>query len=315
MLAVPGALPPRRRDADFGYELKWDGVRAVGYIGGSRLRLLSRSDRDVAPSYPELADLAAATGGHTAVLDGEVVALDSAGRPSFGELQSRMHVADPNQARRLSAITPVTYLFFDLLVLDGRSLLGLPYRDRRELLEGMALRGPRWDTPPYFTGGGPEVLALSRVQGLEGVIAKRLASDYQPGRRSTDWIKVKNLRTQEVVLGGWKPGQGGRARTFGSLLLGVPGPAGLEYVGHVGTGFTDRVLTDLAARLRRLERPASPFVPGAVPARDARDAHWVNPSLVGEVVFGDWTRDGRLRHPSWRGLRPDKDPESVRRES
>lgn len=313
MLAVPGVLPPARRDDDYGYELKWDGVRTVGYFGGRRLRLMSRNDRDALVSYPEMADLAAAVEGQRLVLDGEIVAFDESGRPSFGRLQSRMHVADPKQAARLAGTVPVNYLFFDLLFVDGADLTGLPYSARRELLESLELRGPRWDTPPYFQGGGADALSVSRIQGLEGIVAKRLESVYQPGRRSTDWIKVKIFRTQEVVIGGWRPGQGSRSRTFGSLLMGIPGEAGLEYVGHVGSGFTERILADLMTKLRALERTRSPFG-SALPAKDAKDAHWVRPTLVGEVAYGEWTADGRLRHPSWRGLRPDKDPKSVVRE-
>jgi bifunctional non-homologous end joining protein LigD len=157
-------------------------------------------------------------------------------------------------------------------------------------------------------------LAAAQEQQLEGIVAKRLDSVYEPGRRSKNWIKVKLVNTQEVVLGGWKPGKGRRAGTVGSLLLGIPGPGGLQYVGHVGTGFTREMLDDLHRRLRALERKTSPFA-GELPPRDAKDAHWVTPKLVGEVSFSEWTRDGRLRHPSWRGLRPDKSPGEVIRES
>lgn len=314
MLAVPGQLPDARRDDDFGYELKWDGVRTVGYFGGRRTRLMSRNDRDVMLSYPEMAEVAAAVAGQRLVLDGEIVAFDESGRPSFGRLQQRMHVADSKAAARLAGSVPVNYLFFDLLFMDGRDLTGLPYTARRELLDGLELRGPRWDTPPYFEGGGAGALAVSQAQGLEGIVAKRLTSVYQPGRRSPDWIKVKTFRTQEVVIGGWKPGQGYRSRTFGSLLLGISNrEGGLDYVGHVGTGFTERILADLMARLRALEQDTSPFS-SPIPAKDAKGARWVRPELVGEVAYGEWTHDDRLRHPSWRGLRPDKDPGSVVRE-
>jgi bifunctional non-homologous end joining protein LigD len=283
------------------------------------LALSSRKGTDITVRYPELARLPEVLTHHDAVLDGEVVAMDEQGRPSFGALQSRMHVTNAAQVRRLAEMTPVTYLVFDVLYLDGRSLLDLPYVDRREILESLELAGPSWQTPPHFPGGGKNsvgtaVFAASREQGLEGVIAKRLDSRYLPGTRSDCWLKVKNLRTQEVVIGGWKPGEGRRKGAIGSLLLGVPGEDGLDYVGHVGTGFTDKMLRELEADLEPLRRDDSPFAT-TVPREHARDAQWVEPQIVGEVVFGEWTRDGRLRHPAWRGLRPDKSVAEVTRES
>jgi bifunctional non-homologous end joining protein LigD len=208
----------------------------------------------------------------------------------------------------------VVYLVFDVLYLDGRGTTGLPYTDRRELLEGLGLEGPAWAVPPASFGGGERMVAVSRERGLEGVLAKRADSAYLPGRRSPHWRKVKNVRTQEVVVAGWRPGNGRRAGTIGSLLLGMPGEHGLEYVGHVGTGFTAAALADVGRTLRPLERKTSPFAVDP-PRPDARDAHWVTPKLVGEVMFTEWTADGRLRHPSWRGFRPDKSAEEVRRES
>ena len=306
-------------DAEWAYEFKWDGVRATVYVEGGRPRVLSRNDRDVTGSYPELRALAASMSARQMVLDGEIVAMDEQGRPSFGALQSRMHVTNAAQVRRLVDTTPVTYLVFDLLYLDGRSLLDLPYVDRRKLLESLELAGPSWQTPPSFRGGGKDpvgkaVFAASREQGLEGIIAKRLDSKYLAGKRSDCWLKLKNLRTQEIVIGGWKPGEGRRKGAIGSLLLGVPGDEGLDYVGHVGTGFTDKMLRELEADLTPLRRDDSPFAT-TVPRAHARDAQWVEPQIVGEVVFSEWTRDGRLRHPAWRGLRPDKAVSEVVRES
>ncbi len=318
MLAVLRDAPPRD-DAAYGYEFKWDGVRAVVYVTGGRPRVLSRNDRDVTGSYPELRAMAESLGSRQVVLDGELVAMDAAGRPSFERLQSRMHVTNAAQVRRLTAQTPVTYLVFDVLHLDGRSLTDVPYVERREVLDSLGLSGPSWQTPPWFRGSGddpvgPAVLAASREQGLEGIIAKRLDSRYYAGKRSDCWLKVKNLRTQEVVIGGWKPGAGRRKGAIGSLLLGVPGPDGLDYVGHVGTGFTDAMLRDLERDLAPLATDRSPFRT-AVPTPHARDARWVEPVVVGEVAFGEWTREGRLRHPAWRGLRPDKFATEVVRES
>lgn len=311
MLATAGQMPAD--DDAFGYELKWDGVRAVVYVEGDSVRTLTRNDREVTATYPELRGLAQALGGRPAVLDGEIVAFDDAGRPSFGTLQARMHVTRPAEVARLRDAVPVQYLLFDLLHLDGRSTRATPYADRRWLLEGLAPAGPSWQVPPYFQGGGTDLLAASRERGLEGVVAKRLDSGYLPGRRSEAWVKVKNVRTQEVVIGGWKPGEGRRAGTIGSLLLGVNAEPGLVYAGHVGTGFSEAMLVDLRGRLAALERPGSPFA-DVIPRQFAKDARWVEPELVAEVVFTEWTRDGRLRHPSYRGLRVDKAPTEVVRE-
>jgi bifunctional non-homologous end joining protein LigD len=225
-----------------------------------------------------------------------------------------MHVTKPAQVRRLQREVPVSFLLFDVLWLDGRALLGAPYAERRGVLEGLGLTGPCWATPPAFEGDGADVLAASRAQGLEGIVSKHRDSRYAPGRRSDRWVKVKNVRTQETVIVGWKPGEGRRAGRIGSLLLAVNADDGLRYAGHVGTGFSEDTLDDLSARLHALRRDTSPLS-APVPREHARDAHWVQPELVAEVAYGEWTRDGRLRHPSYRGLRPDRDPGEVVRES
>ncbi|MGH8868863.1 MAG: non-homologous end-joining DNA ligase [Actinomycetes bacterium] len=313
MLAVSGERPPPREDGRWGYEMKWDGVRAVVYAEGGQLRLLSRSDRDVTVSYPELRPLGEALGSRACILDGEVVAFSPEGRVSFAALQARMHVAKAEQARRLSRSQPVTLFLFDVLHLDGHSTLALPYRERRKLLESLGLDGPRWVVPPYFPGAGDDAMATSEAQGLEGIVAKRLDSAYEPGRRSRSWLKVKHERTQEVVVGGWRPGAGRRTGAIGSLLMGVQTEDGLMYVGHVGSGFSDSALADLSRQLEPLARETSPFAT-PLPRPDSRDARWVEPRLVGEVAYGEWTPDERLRHPTWRGLRADKDPAEVTRE-
>jgi bifunctional non-homologous end joining protein LigD len=312
MLATLGELPSD--DKAYAYETKFDGVRAIAYVHNGQLRLLSRNDADVSAAYPELDGLAAAVGGVEVVLDGEIVAVDRAGRISFEALQPRMHLRDRRQIQRMAEQSPVSYRIFDLLYLDGHATTGLPYTQRRELLQSLDLNGAHWQTPPYQVGGGSKALARSMAEGNEGVVAKRLESLYTPGRRSPSWVKVKNVRTQEVVVGGWRPGQGNRADTIGSLLLGIPGDGGLVYVGQVGTGFTRDALLELQRELTGQARKTSPFV-GTLPARDIKDAHWVSPVMVGEVAFSEWTRDGRLRHPAWRGIRPDKAPAEVVRES
>lgn len=320
MLATLGALPAA---PGWGYELKWDGVRAIVYLDRGTARLMSRNDRDVAASYPEVGELAEVFGKERLILDGEIVALGPEGAPSFSLLQQRMHVATPGTG--LLARVPARLYVFDVLHHGDRSLLEVPYAQRRERLDGLALdRADVAQVPPYWTGDeggeaggdaggdvGTAVMRTAREQGLEGVVAKRLDSTYQPGRRSPSWIKTPLNRTQEVVICGWKPGEGRRAGTLGSLLLGAYDAAGnLVYLGGVGTGFTGRMLDDLLARLRPLHREESPFaVP--VPRAEARDANWVRPRLVGEVEYRTRTPEGRLRHPSWRGLRPDKEPREV----
>ena len=208
----------------------------------------------------------------------------------------------------------MSYLAFDLLWLNGKPLLDEPYSRRRELLDDLGLTGGNWQVPPAFIGeSGADIQAVSRQQRLEGVMAKRLQSRYEPGRRTTAWRKIKNVRRQEVVIGGWKPGEGGRAGWIGSLLVGVYEHGGLVYCGHVGTGFSQQTLRMLGERLAPLRRDTSPFA-SSIPPEDARFAQWVDPELVAEVAFADWTKSGRLRAPSYKGLRDDKDAAEVIRE-
>jgi bifunctional non-homologous end joining protein LigD len=296
---APG-LP--RDEGRYGWEFKWDGVRAIAYVSSGRLRLLSRNGHDMTPSYPEL-DVLAGQVSVPVILDGEIIAIRG-GRPDFGLLQSRLHVRRPPSA--LISAAPVHLYLFDVLYADGEMLLGLPYTARRQRLEALGLGTGPVRTTPWYRGGAADVLAASRANGLEGVVGKPLASAYHPGQRG-GWIKVKNIRHAEVIIGGWKPGQGRRADTIGSLLLGVLDGGQLRYAGHVGTGFTQAMLIDLARRLRALRRATSPFA-SPVPAGHARGAQWAQPRLVGEVAFTEWTAGLLLRHPSWRGLRTDKDP-------
>jgi bifunctional non-homologous end joining protein LigD len=292
----------------YGWELKWDGLRAIAYVGEGEVRLVSRNDKDMAASYPELAVLAERVGTRV-ILDGEIVALHH-GRPDFGLLQSRMHVQQPDEA--LLRAAPVQMFVFDLLHEGQESLLDRPYTERRARLERIGLNADPFRTPPWHRGDAAQVLAESIAKGLEGVVGKPLDSTYHPGQRR-DWIKIKNVKQQEVIVCGWKPGAGRRADTIGSLLVGIYDGGALRYVGHVGTGFTDDMLAELMRELEPLARGTSPFQ-GSVPAQHARDAHWVEPRLVGEVSFAEWTTDMILRQPSWRGLRIDKEPGDVHRE-
>jgi bifunctional non-homologous end joining protein LigD len=312
MLATAGNLPPA--DLGWAYEMKWDGVRAIAFAEGAVMQFWSRSGREVTHSYPELQGLAGAVRASRAVLDGEVVAFGDGAWPSFEALQQRINISSPAQIRAVAAQVPVTYLAFDLLCLDGRPLLDVPYTERRALLDGLDLNGSRWQTPPSFTDvTGAELVAVSKQHGLEGVVAKRLESRYEPGRRSPAWRKIKNVSRQEAVVGGWKPGEGVRAGQIGSLLIGVQGPDGLEYAGHVGTGFSQQTLDMLGRRLFPLRRETSPFAT-AVPPEHARPAIWAEPRLVVEVGFAGWTSAGVMRAASYKGLRADKDPAEVVRE-
>ena len=297
MLARAGSLPVR--DAGWAFEVKWDGVRALAYSEPGRLRLESRNGNDITASYPELRPLNRALSSHHAILDGEIVAFDEHGRPSFGRLQSRMHVSSDSAARRRSKEVPVAYVIFDLLWLDGHPLLALPYGERRARLAELGLEGPAWRTPEHVVGNGAAMLEASLRNGLEGVVAKKLDSLYEPGRRSPCWLKVKNVRREDVVVGGWVPGAGKRTDRIGALLVGVEQHGALRYAGRVGTGFTEAELDRLSEVLQR--RADSPFAAGT--AKPPRGSVFVEPTRVAEVEFTEWTSDGMLRHPSYKGLR------------
>ena len=312
MLATTAQGAPRGRG--WAYEFKWDGVRAIAYVEGGRVRLMSRNTNDITARYPELRELGLSIGSTRLVLDGEVVAFDEEGRPSFGRLQNRMHVRGEAKVRRLARDVPIAYLVFDVLYIDGRSTVELPYTERRELLHSLKLTGPHWDTPPHYVDDGPAIIAASKAQQFEGVMAKRLDSTYTPGCRSDAWHKIKNIRRQEVVIGGWTRGEGNREGHIGSLLVGVYDDKGnFRYAGNVGTGFKATTLRELAAILKPLVRKESPFST-SVSRAHAKTATYVEPQLVCEVDFTEWTGDGKLRHPSYKGLRDDKSARDVVRE-
>jgi bifunctional non-homologous end joining protein LigD len=308
MLARTGELP--KDDENWAYEIKWDGVRAIAYVDGGRVRLEARSGRDITPRYPELRGLGPALGSHEAILDGEVVAFHD-GRPSFQKLQGRMHLTSEHQVRRLAQSDPVNYIVFDLLWLDGHPLTGLTYEERRERLLALGLQGDRWQTPAHHVGDGAAMLEASRANGLEGIIAKRLDCPYAPGRRTPGWVKVKNVLETDVVVGGWLPGEGRRVSQFGALVVGVHQDGELKYAGRVGTGFDERELNRLGAMLADLEREASPFE-GRQPPKETR---FVEPVLVARVGYGEVTQAGTLRHPRYLGLRDDIDPQTVELEA
>ncbi|WP_223690867.1 ATP-dependent DNA ligase [Leifsonia poae] len=312
MLATLGSAADVHDESEWAFEMKWDGIRAVAEVRGGALRVSTRNGNDVTAGYPELCGIVDLVGDHDVVLDGEIVTLDPTGRPDFGLLQTRMGLSRPAEVDAAVARAPAHYLVFDLLELDGEDLREHDYDTRRTELAAVLAppKGHAVQVPPAFDGDLRHAIDSSRELGLEGVMAKQRDGTYAAGRRSRTWIKIKHHRMQEVVIAGWRPGNGRRSDAVGSLLLGVPDGEGLRYVGRVGTGFTDRALDDLKQRLSAHPRKTSPL--RDVPTLDARDAHWVRPELVGEVEFAEWTPTRRLRQPSWRGLRPDKAVSDVR---
>ncbi|MBJ7470732.1 MAG: non-homologous end-joining DNA ligase, partial [Solirubrobacteraceae bacterium] len=311
MLAVPGDLPARQDE--WAFEVKWDGVRALARSEPGRLHLFGRSGREITASYPELAALNRQLSSHEAVLDGEIIAFDEHGKQSFSSVQHRIQVTDRSAAARLARENPVTYMIFDLLWLDGHSLVDLPYEERRTRLEALGLAGgPNWDVPAFHVGAGTELLAATAEQELEGIIAKRLGSAYEPGARAQNWRKIKHTRRQEVVIAGISPGRGNRTGSFGALQCGVYSAAGeLSYCGGVGTGFTDAMLREVLRATEGLEVDDTPFAGTKQPPKGTR---FLAPELVCEVEFAEWSRDGSLRHPTFRGLRFDRDARDVIRE-
>jgi bifunctional non-homologous end joining protein LigD len=309
MMAKLGTAIPKP-DTAWGFEFKWDGIRALAHVEGGVVRLISRSGEVVTPRYPEVHAIGRALGSLEVILDGEVVALDETGRPSFEEIQQRMGLTSDSEIRRKMKLVPVTYMIFDLLWKDGHPLLATPYSERRRLLAQLKLSGPSWQTPPFENGGGQAMLDASAKAGLEGVMAKKLDSFYEPGRRSGAWVKVKNHSRQELVIGGWLDGEGKRQGHPGALLVGYYDKAKFVYAGKVGTGFTDAMLDKLQSALKPLAQEKNPFEAGSAP----RAAHFVKPKLVAEFEFVEWTRSGQLRAPSFKGLRTDKPAREVGRE-
>ncbi|WP_094607265.1 Multifunctional non-homologous end joining DNA repair protein LigD [Sporomusa silvacetica DSM 10669] len=321
MLAKTGPLPSAQ--TEYSFEIKWDGIRVLFYLEKNSFTLMSRNLKDITPQYPELAALAKVVANdHTElILDGEIVAFDTDGRPSFSLLQHRLGLKKAMVMAEMLTRVPANYIIFDILSLDHSPLLEKSYTQRRAILENLTLSGPHWQTPSYKTGDGKTILAASRKLGLEGIIAKRLDSPYQAGKRTGAWIKIKNQRRQELVIGGWIPGQGARQGQIGALLLGYYDstpqsveacgiPQHLLYAGKVGTGFTEATLAVLAKLLAPLRRETNPFSHQPT----TKNARFVEPLLVGEFEFTEWTPNHTLRHPSFKGLRDDKDPRQVIRE-
>jgi bifunctional non-homologous end joining protein LigD len=322
MLAKPGDVPESDGE-DWAYEIKWDGIRALAYADRGKWTMQSRRLEDVTVRYPELEAIAEALASHRAVLDGEVVALDADGRPRFQLIQSRMGLTSPAMIKTRVKQQPVDYVIFDLLHLDGECVRDLPYLERRKLLEGLGLDGPRWRTPRNRHGGGADLLEAARRQGLEGIVAKRCDSPYRPGKRTGEWIKTRVWKRQEFVIGGYIPGEGRRAKRVGSLLvgyydrrrseLGKGKRQTLHFAGGVGSGLKEDDLDFLTRELgkRRVER--NPF-DRAIRGPKAKQAVFCKPELVCEVSWTEWTNEGTLRQPAFKGMRDDKDPREVVKE-
>jgi len=309
MMARLAARLPTPDDA-WGFEFKWDGIRALAYVEGGRVRLQSRTGEEITPRYPEIHPMGRALGSNEVILDGEIVALDEKGRPSFEEIQQRMGLTAESEIRRKMKEVPVTYMVFDLLWQDGRSAMEQRYTDRRRALAQLKLAGDSRQTPPFEKGGGQTMKEASAKAGLEGVVAKRLDSRYEPGRRSGAWEKIKNRNRQELVIGGWLEGEGKRRGFPGALLVGYYEDGKFVYAGKVGTGFSDSTLEELNAMLKPLAVDNSLFDDGSAP----RAAHFVKPKLVAEFEFVEWTRGGQLRAPAFKGFRVDKPAKEVIRE-
>ena len=302
---MKAAVGPPIDETGWVAELKWDGIRTQMLTDGVETVLRSSTGRDISAQFPDLADFGRRVGTE-AVLDGEIVVFDG-DRPSFQRVLQRLNADRPNPAS--IAANPATYIVFDLLRLDGNTMIELPYRMRRQVLDDLLSDGPRWKVPPYVEQGSAQLMELARRRDLEGIVVKRLDSVYKPGARTHDWRKVKIRLRQEFVVGGWLAGQGAIENDIGSLVVGVWDGDAFVAAGLPGSGLTDGERRRLAARL--VERPDPPFT--IVPPLDRRPT-WVEPEVVVEVEFGDWPADGMLRHPVYLGIREDKDAKDVVRE-
>jgi bifunctional non-homologous end joining protein LigD len=309
MLATTGGEP--FDDPEWAFEPKWDGIRAIAVCDGSSTILISRNRRDITAAYPELHKLHEQLVALDAMVDGEIVAFE-AGTPSFQLLQRRMHVRDVSQIERLTREIPVTFLAFDLLYMDERDLTSLSYQERRERLEAALVPSERLQLSPSVIGEGTALFRAVAEQGMEGVVGKKLGSRYVPGERSRSWLKFKTSFDVDVVVVGWSEGSGQRKGTVGSLVMGLYDADRIHYAGQVGTGFTQHTLADLRRRLVDLGEAPVPFDPDVLRAApELRNVRWVPPELVATVEHRQVTAAGRLRAPSFKGLRTDKRPDQC----
>ncbi|MGI8708358.1 MAG: non-homologous end-joining DNA ligase, partial [Actinomycetota bacterium] len=297
------------------FEPKWDGVRALA-VCKEETKLISRNQRDITSAYPELGGLHERLVALDAVVDGEIVAFDE-GRPSFEKLQSRINLQNPRDIERVMSSIPVTYIAFDLLYLDGRSLITAPIEERKAALDEIVIPGGRMQVSTFVATEGIALLEAVKQRRLEGLVAKKLGGSYRPGKRVRDWLKIKIVHDADVIIGGWSRGEGSRSTRFGSLLVGAYLEGELRFLGAVGTGFTGRELDTLWPKLQALETSDRPFVEDPTGTRSnpfgkvLRDPHWTKPELVAKVEFRELTSVGRLRAPSYKGLRNDKSAEEC----
>jgi bifunctional non-homologous end joining protein LigD len=302
-------------DESWLFEPKWDGIRALA-VCGEVTRLFSRNQNDITHTYPELENLHQRLVAIDAIVDGEIVAFEN-GRPSFERLQSRINLQNDHDIQRATKSIPVSFIAFDVLYVDGRSKIDLPVEDRKSFLEDLVVPSPKVHVSTVVEGEGIALAKAARERGLEGIVAKKKGGPYRPGRRGREWLKIKVTHDADVVIGGWSPGEGARSSHFGSLLVGAYDDEGLRFLGAVGTGFTAKTLDEVVARLKELESDECPFAEGAAGIKGGRfgkpirNPHWVRPELVARVEFRELTSGMRLRAPSFKGLRNDKDPEEC----
>ena len=316
MLAKPATHIENEKD--YAFEVKWDGMRCISYIDKNKVELYTRSGRAITSGYPELNELRDVIKDRSVILDGEIVVLDSKGVSRFQLIQKRMGLSDVLPGTPIIRKVPITYVIFDLLSFNGRSMLECPYFFRREMLTELKLSGKHWKTPDPLKWNFQALFESAKKKGLEGLIAKRLDSTYLPGQRSDAWLKLKVRKRQEFIICGWQPGQGSRTDLPGSILLGYydSPPAKnkkqkLVYAGECGTGFTQKFLIALKVLLEQRKIDQNPF---EVNAPTSRSVFFTKPDLIGEFEFAEWTQDNHLRHSAFLGLRTDKNPQEIIRE-
>jgi len=311
MLATPVDEPFDGKDWLF--EIKWDGYRAVAFVENGKTRLVSRNQNELTARYPELKDLAKSVKAQTAILDGEVVALDEQGRPSFSLMQQRTGFRPGGKRAVARADVPVLYYAFDLLYLDGKDYRRVPLEQRKNKLASILTLGDHVRYSDHYEEQGKALLEIAREKGLEGILAKKRESVYQE-QRSREWLKIKIRHTLEAVIGGYTPPEGSRAH-FGSIVLGLYDQQGrLIHVGQAGSGFNQKSLAEIWKLLQKLETKQNPFY-GEVDA--LRKTYWVKPQLVAEIEYSEWTEGTtygtgpKLRAPVFLGLRDDKEPKEC----